>query len=139
MAFKYVQNGLSYVAADWALAANTHGYKVGLFSNDITLTNITVKAELIDPTFLGYAGSAALTSWPGLSAIWDGTYYKLVHPSVTFTALGGPISLIYGFYVVILGVTLMWAEKRADGPAMMGLFPGQTYVVAPTMSFRSEF
>lgn len=130
---------LIYDLGKSVLRYNAEGYKIGLFKNDVSPTSLTVLADLTAANFGGYAGLQNITSWSAGTIVYTAPRAVAEHPAVTWTASGTTTNTIYGYYVVDGGGALAWAERRDGVGVVVGSVSGQTYVVVPVRSRRSEF
>jgi hypothetical protein len=135
MALKVPLIGLTKVL-DKLMAAYGAGLTMKLFQNDYVPVDGTVLANLTEATFQGYAsqGIAAF----GLSVI-AGPRAIAQAASLTFTkGFGGVTNQIYGYYVIDAFANLLWAERDPASPIPL-VNTGDSYVITPTFSLRSEF
>jgi len=115
--------------------ANTEGFQVGLYKNNVTPTVGSVLSDFTPADFGGYAG---LTSMTGAAVADDGTTATMTWDPVVFTCDGSAAGDVYGYYV--RNVTqnyLAWAELDPAGPVNLSV-NGQTYTVVPKLTNRNQ-
>lgn len=114
-----------------AVAGELEGAIVKLFVNDKIPAASDVIGDYTDPTFDGYADSAAITY---LAPYVDSEgNAEVVGDPKQFTCTGATVQdLVYGYVVESSGGALLWAE-RFDAPVPMGT-AGDTLVILPRWS-----
>jgi len=130
-------NGLQTNAAALRTWLNSQTYKLRLFQNNYTPLTTSVIGDFTEATFSGYAGQN-IGSWA--VAVLSGSKYILTAPALTFSHSGGATgNTIYGYYIVTGGIAVaQWAERDPNGPRSMTA-SGDTYIITPTFSLKSEF
>lgn len=136
MAIKAVKAELRKSLDAYLTAAVGSSYKMGLFKNNLTVSDDTVIGDIVPADFGGYSGLQNLTSFS--ASVWTAPRAVATSADITWTADGTSSNTIYGYYVVDGTGALAWIDKNASGPLTIGS-PGQRYVVSPAYSRRSEF
>jgi len=99
----------------WALRLSTPGSsrQIVMFKNNITVGSPTVLANLVSPTFPGYADFTLTSGYSG--ATDDGTYLICQAPPHIFacTATPGAAETMYGYGIVHNSTDLLWVQNFA--------------------------
>jgi hypothetical protein len=139
MSMKVVEGGLLFALQALGNAYNDDVLKIGLYKNDWTPALNDDITAVTPADFGGYAGEQDLDSWDVGGIAFVDPRYVMTHPNITWTANGASTNTVYGYYVTSNAGVLLWAERRATGGVTVGTVNGQTYVVAPLQTDRSEF
>lgn len=92
---------------------------VKLFKNDAIISNTTVKAELTEADFSGYAAESLVGA--AVSGTLDADGRALcAWTAVQFTKSGATANSVYGYWVEDVDGFLLWVEKF-DAPIVMNL------------------
>jgi hypothetical protein len=111
--------------------------RVGLYQSPVTVEPSDTIAQIEPAEFSGYTGLRTLSSWGAPQLV--GARGVIHHVRVTWLHDGGPVpSLVFGYYVVDVAGTLIWAERTSEGGELIAA-AGQFHSVDPTFSQRSEF
>ena len=114
----------------------TPNFSIKLFQNNVTVSSITVLADLVEATFSGY--SSPLLSGQVIEESLDGFSRAVsVWNPATWTKSGASANTIYGYYVCLPGPALMWVEKF-DTPIPMTT-DGAYLVITPRLTFTSQY
>jgi len=140
MALIVVQKWLEETILQNLSLFNSGDVEIGLYQNNYTPVITSGAGDFTPASFGGYSGTIVMTGWTASGGGWVTPRYIITHPDVVWTADGTSTNTIYGYYVLD-GVSgdLLWAERRSGGGVVMGLASGQTYVVQPRYSRRSEY
>src|SRR5581483_9867173 len=115
------------------------GYKLHLFSNNVTVTDTTLIGSLTESTFGGYA-AAVVSGWS--AAANDASNGAFTQASlVTFTPTGAGLPAnIYGYYFTDAAgsPTLLWAQNDPNAPVVLSN-TSQSYTITPYFDFNSQF
>lgn len=130
-----------FVALEFLMKSFINGmdFQMRLYKNDLTPNNDTVLADFVECDFSGYpAGGIVIPSFPSGTLIpprWVSSGSPL-----TFNHDGGPtLNVVYGYYVIWMAQNeILWAERDPLGPKTMQAL-GDSYIVTPRISCRSEF
>ena len=100
-----------------------------LFANDIQPGPTTVFADLVPPTFTGYAAVAGIVfGTPYIDPAGD---VIVTAPSVDFICSGGtPTDIIYGWALVDAGLTTLRQAARLGAPVPIAA-PGDGTTIVP--------
>ena len=97
-------------------------YFIGLFTNDLTITDSTVWADIVQPTDAGYS---AVSMNPANFTFTTSNPSTAAYPQVDFSFDGA--QTVYGYFIAV-GTTLVGAERFTDGPYEPGALGGQISV-----------
>jgi len=114
-----------------------NGLRAGLFQNDWEPQRHHTLAQVQPASFSGYAGLLTLNIWSAAVLLGEVAYADA--QVKTWTHNGGAIAnWIFGYYVVDLAGSLVWAERSARAPELVGP-PSPIYQVTPRYGLRSRF
>jgi hypothetical protein len=96
----------------------TVGLYVNLFSNNITPVHNTPLSSFTACTYPGYARQA-MTTW-GTPA-FNGTFWTMSAPILTFTDTGAGPDNVYGYFITDFGGSQwFWAQLAPSPPIVLG-------------------
>lgn len=111
--------------------------RMGLFQNDWDPTWQHTIAQVEPATFSGYDGPHDLVGWT--AAVLTGRVATTTGVPRVWNHDGGAVAnWIFGYYVIAADGSLVWAERSARAPELVG--PGSPpYTVVPRYGLRSRF
>jgi len=125
------EEALANLIAEWGTLT------IHLFSNNVTVSDTTVIANLTECTFGGYAAQTIGPWTAPASDGGNGAYTQA--PLVTWTPTGSGLPQnVYGYYVTDAGGNLRWAQNDPNAPVVLSN-TSQTYGVVPYFDVKSQY
>jgi hypothetical protein len=106
---------LQAVLTDW-FASNLNGIKCRLFSNNAVFDRNSNLSVFTECAFPGYA-SQSLGPWG--TPTFNGTYWQIVAPVLTFSDTGAGPDNVYGFFLES-GGNFLCAQTFPSAPIVLG-------------------